>query len=432
MSTGFELIIIFLLILLNGVFAMSEMAMVSLRRARLAVLEKAGHHGAKLARELSEDPQRFLPAVQIGITLISILAGTFGGARIAAALQIQLSTWGMAAKFAEDVSLAIVVVAITFFTMIFGELVPKQLALRNPEAVALVVAGPLAFASRVGAPVVWVLSGISSMVVRLFGVHTTERQVVTEDELKILLAEGAEEGVLEHEERDMIERVLRLADKPVRAIMTPRNEIIWIDRSDPKREVIEGLRDTPHSRYVVCEGSVDNVVGVLLAKDLLFELLDGGDFSMGASLRKPLVMPDTVTALDALPLLRQDPLGIALVMDEYGSFEGLVTAADVLEAIIGDAMNRGHEPRDSSLPEPNELLLDGMTPVDEIKARLGLPPLPAEGNYHTLGGLMLALLRRLPQVGDCVAFSGWRFEILEMEARRVARVRAVRDKLAEF
>ncbi len=432
MSTGFELIIIFLLILLNGVFAMSEMAMVSLRRARLAVLEKAGHHGAKLARELSEDPQRFLPAVQIGITLISILAGTFGGARIAAALQIQLSTWGMAAKFAEDVSLAIVVVAITFFTMIFGELVPKQLALRNPEAVALVVAGPLAFASRVGAPVVWVLSGISSVVVRLFGVHTTERQVVTEDELKILLAEGAEEGVLEHEERDMIERVLRLADKPVRAIMTPRNEIIWIDRSDPKREVIEGLRDTPHSRYVVCEGSVDNVVGVLLAKDLLFELLDGGDFSMGASLRKPLVMPDTVTALDALPLLRQDPLGIALVMDEYGSFEGLVTAADVLEAIIGDAMNRGHEPRDSSLPEPNELLLDGMTPVDEIKARLGLPPLPAEGNYHTLGGLMLALLRRLPQVGDCVAFSGWRFEILEMEARRVARVRAVRDKLAEF
>ena len=431
MSMGFELVVILLLILLNGIFAMSEMAMVSARRARLAVLERAGHRGAKLAHELSEDPQRFLPTVQIGITLVSILAGTFGGARIAANLGPQLHALGVPAAYADDAVLAVVVLAITFLTMVFGELVPKQLALRNPEAVALVVAGPLAFAARIGAPVVSALSFISSGVVRLFGRESKDRQVVSEDELKILLAEGAEEGILEHEERDMIERVLRLADKPVRAIMTPRNEIVWIDRSDPRPDVIEGLRETPHSRFVVCDGSVDNVVGVVLAKDLLVDLLDGKEFSISTSLRKALVMPDTVTALDALPQLRQDPLGIALVMDEYGSFEGLVTAADVLEAIIGDELTPAAGSRDGSKPEEAELLLDGMTPVDEIKARLGLPPLPAEGSYHTLAGLMLALLRRLPQVGDRITFAGWQFEILEMEGRRVARVRAARDLLAE-
>jgi len=431
MSMGFELVVILLLILLNGIFAMSEMAMVSARRARLAVLERAGHRGAKLAHDLSEDPQRFLPTVQVGITLVSILAGTFGGARIAATLGPELRALGVPATYAGDAAFALVVLAITFLTMVFGELVPKQLALRNPEAVALVVAGPLAFAARIGSPVISALSFISSGVVRLFGREQTDRQVVSEDELKILLAEGAEEGILEHEERDMIERVLRLADKPVRAIMTPRNEIVWIDRTDPRPDVIEGLRETPHSRFVVCEGSVDNVVGVVLAKDLLVDLLDGKEFSISTSLRKALVMPDTVTALDALPLLRQDPLGIALVMDEYGSFEGLVTAADVLEAIIGDELTPPATSRDGSEPEDSELLLDGMTPVDEIKARLTLPALPAEGSYHTLAGLMLALLRRLPQVGDRIAFAGWRFEILEMDGRRVARIKAARDALAE-
>ena len=430
MSIGVELLIILLLILLNGVFAMSEMAMVSVRRARLALMERSGAHGARLAHELSEDPQRFLPTVQVGITLVSILAGTFGGARISASLAVELRTLGLHGSYPDDVSLALVVLGITFMTMVFGELVPKQLALRNPEAVALVVAGPLAFAARIGKPVVWLLSSVSSCVVRLFGRENAERQVVSEDELKILLAEGAEEGVLEHEERDMIERVLRLADKPVRAIMTPRNEIVWIDRSDPRRDVIEGLRDTPHSRFVVCDGAVDNVVGVVMAKDLLVDVLDGGEFSINSSLRKALVMPDTVSALDALPLLRKDPLGIALVMDEYGSFEGLVTAADVLDAITGDALHAANGPH-SAAPEPAVLLLDGMTPVDEIKARMNLPALPAEGSYHTLAGLMLALLRRLPQIGDRITFAGWRFEILEMDGRRVSLVKASRDVLAE-
>lgn len=429
MSVAIELLIILLLILLNGMFALSEMALVSLRRARLAILERAGRKGARLAHELAENPERFLPTVQIGITTVAIFSGTFGGARVASEVAVWLRHAGMSYATADNVSLACTVVVITFLTMIFGELVPKQLALRNPEAVALTVAGPLDFVARIAKPVVWVLGGVTAGVMRMFGPAEPDRQVMTEDELKILLAEGAEEGVLEHEERDMIERVLRLADKPVRAIMTPRNEIVWIDRNDARREVIEELRVTPHSRFVVCDGVVDNVVGVVLAKDLLVSLLDGKDIAINETLRKPLVMPDTVSALDALPLLREDPLGLALVMDEYGSFEGLVTAADVLEAITGDALTKAETKKNPAHLAHMEL--DGMTAVDEVKFRLGLPALPAEGSYHTVAGLMLALLRRVPQVGDLITFAGWRFEILSMEGRRVTRVRAARDPLAE-
>jgi putative hemolysin len=229
----------------------------------------------------------------------------------------------------------------------------------------------------------------------------------------------------------MIERVLRLADKPVRAIMTPRTEIAWLDRTDPARDITLALKSAPHARFVVCDGAVDNVVGVVLAKDLLDRILDGKELSIGAALRQPIVMPDTVTALDALERLKTDALGLALVLDEYGSFEGVVTAADVLQAIVGDPDSDEPAPPPGTAPEDSVLALDGLMPVDELKARLALPDLPAEGSYHTLGGLLLALLRRVPQVGDRIAFAGWLFEITEMDSRRVARVRASREALAE-
>jgi len=231
---------------------------------------------------------------------------------------------------------------------------------------------------------------------------------VTEEELRALLAEGAQTGVLETEERDMIERVLRLADKPVRAIMTPRTELIWIDRTDPPRDIIKTLRDAPHSRFVVCDGTVDNVVGLVLAKDILDRILAGGELSVAAALRQPVVLPDSVTALDALERLRVDPLGMALVMDEYGSFEGVVTATDMLRAIVGDPSIDPAAPQGGpASPEGTALILDGMTAVDEVKARLDLPDLPAEGSFHTLAGLLLALLRRVPRQGDRIVFGGW-------------------------
>jgi len=256
------------------------------------------------------------------------------------------------------------------------------------------------------------------------------RQAVTEEELKALLAEGAQAGVLELEEREMIERVLRLADKPVRAIMTPRTEIAWLDRTDPPREIAATLKSEPHSRFVVCDGSIDNVVGVVQAKDILDRILSGSELSVGAALRQPMVMPDTVSALDALERLRSDPLGIALVMDEYGSFEGVVTAADVLQAIVGDPSDAAPQ-LGAAQGTPSVLVADGLMPVDELKVRLNLPDLPDEGSYHTLAGLLLTLLRRVPRSGDRVVFAGWRFEVLEMDGRRVARVQVSPEPAAE-
>ena len=433
MTAVLELAIILFLIVINGVFAMSELALVSVRRARLSVLERKGVAGAKAALTLAEDPQRFLPTVQVGVTLVSVIAGTVGGARLAAQLQPVLAKLPYMAHAAEGVSLTIVVLGITYATMVLGELVPKQLALRRPELVAIQLARPVAFLARIMTPMVWLLGLSSHLVLRLLGQSDMSRQAVTEEELKALLAEGTQAGVLELEERDMIERVLRLADKPVRAIMTPRTELAWIDRTDPRRDIVQALKAAPHSRFVVCDGSIDNVVGVVQAKDLLDRILDGKDLSVAASLRQPIVVPDTVSALDALERLKTDPLGLALVIDEYGSFEGVVTAADVLQAIVGDVAEPGFASPSQAAEQVGNgtLMMEGMTPVDELKARLMLPDLPAEGSYHTLAGLLLALLRRVPQVGDRIVFGGWLFEVLEVDGRRVMKVRASRETLAE-
>jgi putative hemolysin len=431
MDTALEILVILLLILLNGVFSLSELALISSNRTRLVTLERKGVKGAARARALADDPQRFLPTVQVGITLVGILAGVFGGAHVAARLEPVLAEVPALRPFASSLALALVVVVITYLTLVLGELVPKQLALRRPESVAVKVAPVLASLSRTTAPFVWVLGRSSELVLRLIGAHHSEPQTVTEEELKAMLAEGEQSGMLESEERDMIERVLRLADKPVRAIMTPRTEIAWIDRTDPAKDIAATLKSAPHSRFVVCDGSVDNVVGVVQAKDILDRILDGKELSIGAALRQPMVVPDTVTALDALERLKSDPLGLALVMDEYGSFEGVVTAADVLEAIVGDPERVSPVAGEGIEQVEGGLLLDGMMPVDEVKDRLFLPDLPAEGSYHTLAGLLLALLRRVPRLGDRIVFAGWLFEVIQMDGRRVERVRASREPLAE-
>ena len=431
MNMSIEFIIVLLLVVLNGVFAMSELALVSVRRARLTVMERTGIKGAATARLLAEDPQRFLPTVQVGITLVSVLAGVFGGARITARMEAWLDTIPALAPFAGSIAFTIVVVLTTYLTLVVGELVPKQLALRQPERISALVAPALLLLARVGAPIVWVLGQSSYLVLRLFGLHREERQPVTEEEVKAVIAEGAQEGALETEERVMIERLLRLADKPVRAIMTPRTELAWIDRTDAKSDIAATVRESPHSRLVVCDGSVDNVVGVVQAKDLLDFMLSGSGLSVPAALRQPQIIPDTATALDALERLKRDVIGLALVMDEYGSFEGVVTAADVLAAIVGEPEDNQTPPEGGTDLLTGTLLLDGAMPVDEIKSRLDLPPLPAEGDYHTLGGLLLALLKRLPRAGDRIVFGGWRFEVVEMEGRRVSRVSATREPAAE-
>jgi putative hemolysin len=427
MHLTLQLFILAILILLNGAFSLSELALVSARRAMLTLMERRGVRGAARARALADNPQSFLPASQFGITLIGILTGVLGGAQLADQLAGPLARVPMLAPYANPMALVLTVLVITFLTLVFGELVPKQLALRHPERVAAVIAEPLAIMAKATTPVVWLLGHATTLVLQAFGPAGSDRRAMSEEELKAMLVEGAETGVLETEERDIIERVLRLADKPVRAIMTPRTEIAWIDRTAPRPTIIAALRAAPHSRFVVCDGAIDNVAGVVQAKDILDRVLDGKEFSLAAALRQPMAIPDSVSALEALERLKADTLGIAIVLDEYGSFEGMVTAADVLEAIVGDAEDP--TPKEGTAEPGAEIFeLDGLTPVDETKARLYLPDLPSEGSYHTLGGLILALLQRPPRKGDAIVFGGWKFEVLVMDGRRVERVRVGRDR----
>ncbi|HWX51312.1 MAG TPA: hemolysin family protein [Roseomonas sp.] len=429
MGVVLELAVILLLVLLNGVFAMSELAIVSARRVRLLSMQRAGRAGASAALALAEDPQRFLPTVQVGITLVGVLAGAFAGQGLAQRLGNVLALVPGLQPYAGQISLGIVVLCITYASLILGELVPKQLALRNPEAVATLVAPPMALLSRIAAPMVWLLSRSSALVLGLLGASRPVSSTITEEEVKAAVAEGAEAGALETEERHMIERVLRLADKPVRALMTPRTEVDWIDRSAPQEEVATRLRASPVTRFVVADDRIDNVIGVVAAKDLLNQLLAGEPLDMAKVLRSPMVLPDNLSALDALDRLRTDRLGLALVMDEYGSFEGVVTASDLLEAIVGE-LGPVAMPAAGGVVERHDgsLLLDGMMPSDELKSRLELPELPGEGTYHTVAGLMLALLQRVPREGDRIVWSGWRFEIVDMDGRRVDKVLVAREQ----
>ena len=432
MGVWFEIGIILLLVVLNGAFALSELAIVSARRVRLIAMQRRGSPGAAAALALAEDPQRFLPTVQIGISLVGILAGVFGGAQLAGPLGEALKEIPGIAPFANEAGFALVVVAIAYANLILGELVPKQLALRDPERYAVAVARPMAFLARVTGPIVWVLSRSSALVLRLFGAHRPQEQSVTEEEVKAVVAEGAEAGALEHEERHMIERVLRLADKPVRALMTPRNDVAWIDRHASPEDIRAALRTQDVNRFVVADRRIDNVVGVVAAKDLLDQTLDGAPLSIARAQRQALVLPDSLPAIDALERMRHDPVGIALVLDEYGSFEGVVTTADLLEAIVGELgpQEEPVQPGETVTRADGSLLLDGMMPSDELRAQLDLPELPYHGTYHTVAGLMLALLRRVPREGDRIVWAGWRFEILDMDGRRVDKVLASRDEAA--
>jgi putative hemolysin len=430
MGIWFEILVIFLLVLLNGVFAMSELAVVSSRRARLEAMVRRGVPGAKSAIALSEDTQRFLPTVQVGITLVGVLAGAYSGASLSGPLGAWLNGFAAINPGGEELAFALVVVATTYASLILGELVPKQIALRSPERVAVIIAPFMDLLSRVAAPVVWLLRASSSVVLRLFGAGAAQ-QSVTEEEVHAIIQEGAAAGAIAREEGQMIQRVLRLGDRPVRALMTPRTEVAWIDRADSAQDIAARLKASPVSRFVVADGTIDNVLGIVQAKDLLDMMLDGEALNIRGAIRQPLVLPDAMSGLAALERLRADRLGLALVVDEYGAFEGIVTAADLLEAIVGEL----HEGTADATPgivrrDDGTLLLDGMLPVDELKHELGLAALPAEGEYHTLAGLLLHLFRRLPREGESIALGGFRFEVMDMDGRRIDKVLVRREAAA--
>lgn len=424
-----EIFILCALIVLNGVLAMSELAVVSSRPARLEALVRSNRSGARAAQRLAADPGRFLSSVQIGITLVGILSGAFGGATLGEELAGILLDAGLSQRLADTLGVGIVVAFITYLSLIIGELVPKQLALRNPEAVASMVAPAMTLLAKIAAPLVWFLDWSGKLVLRLFKAQDSGGASVTEDEIKLIIAEAETAGVVEPEERRMISAVLRLGERSVRAVMTARHEITWIDLDDDRDSILAELRQTQHSRLPIARGSLDNVEGVVMAKTAVDTLLNGGD--LATCVEAAPVVIDSLDALDALATLRNSQLHLALVHDEYGQFEGILTSFDLLEAIVGAFSD------DTSVDDPmlvmrqdGSYLVDGLTPVDDLSERLGFE-FAAERGVQSVAGLVISALRRLPEVGETVEIGGHTFEVVDMDGRRIDKVMVSRATLGD-
>ena len=422
----FELAVAVVLIGLNGLFALSELAVVSARKPRLRAMRDEGRPGARQALALAEDSGRFLSTVQIGITLVGILAGAFSGAALSQSFDEILEGWGAPTRVAEPLAYVIVIGAITYLSVIIGELVPKQFALRDPERIACAVAPPMALLSRAAAPLIWLLDASTRLVFRLLRLPMGADASITDQDIKSIVAEAQSAGVIETHERSMIQGVLRLGDRPVRGVMTPRTDIDALDLSASDADIRAHLIANPRSQTPVTNGDPDVIIGVVQARDIVAALAANGAFDLRRLVRKAPVVPDTVGALDALAALRRAETPMALVYDEYGNFEGVVTPADILDAIAG-AFRSDEFPEESEAVrrEDGSWLLAGSLPADEMADHLGMT-LPRERDYQTVAGFVIAALEHLPETGEHVAALGWRFEIVDMDGRRVDKVLASR------
>lgn len=420
---AFEILFIILLVIANGVFAMAEMAIVSARKARLQQLANEGNLKARAALELANSPNRFLSTIQIGITLIGILAGAFGGATIAVELEMRLSSIPLFSPYSEAIALAAVVLGITYLSLVIGELVPKRLALHNTERIACAVANPMRVLSGIALPAVHLLSASTDMVLRMLGIKPSAEPPVTEDEIKILIEQGIAAGIFEEAERDMVEHVFHLSDQRVSALMTPRTEIVWLDIEDSSEEIRRKIADSGHSRYPLCQGSLDNILGIVQVKDILGRNLLGKPADLKAALRRPLFVPENTHALKVLELFKQSGIHISLVVDEYDSIQGLITLNDILEEVVGDVptMEELAEPQ-AVQREDGSWLLDGMLPVDEFKEIFNIRRLHGEESYQTLAGFVLMQMGRIPSVGNHFEWGGLRFEVVDMDRNRVDKV----------
>ncbi|HEX6002227.1 MAG TPA: hemolysin family protein [Hyphomicrobiaceae bacterium] len=422
-----EIIIVLLLVLLNGLFALSELAVVSARRSRLTALAAEGRKGAQAALVLAADPGRLLSTVQIGITAVGLIAGAYSGANLTDDLAQYLVHKGVPASAAETLAYIGVFSLITYLSLIVGELVPKNLALRHAEQIACVVAPLMTTLSRIAAPAVWLLDVSTRAVFWLLGQRQPLKSTVTEEEIRGLIAEAEGAGVLESGERLLISGVLRLGDRPVRGLMTPRTEVDWIDVNADAEEVKQRLLKSPHTRLPVGDGSADDLIGVVRAPELLVAMVSGAPLNVRAHLRQAPIIPDTMDALDVLETLRDAQVPMALIHDEYGHFEGIVTPADVLAAIAGvfkSDLEAEEEPH-ATQRDDGSWLLAGAMPADEMAEQLGFT-LPEKRDYQTLAGFILAELRRLPSVGEFMEAHGWRFEVVDLDGRRIDKVLASR------
>jgi putative hemolysin len=417
------LAVVFLLVLLNGVFAMSELAVVSARKARLQGFADKGDKGAKLALDMAEHPTRFLSAVQVGITLIGIFAGAYGQATIASALDHWLEGFPVFAKYSEAIATGIVVIGLTYVSVILGELVPKRLALMFPDSIARRMAPFLAVVAAVLRPFVTLLTVSTAAVLKLMGVRDERNNSVTTEEVEAVLAEGAESGLIEPEERSMIQEVLRLGDRPVRVAMTPRRDLFWVSLADSPETVLGEIRASAHSRILVAtEGDLDGDIGVVSKKDLLDACLGAEPLDLKAHVQQPVAIPETMSLLKALAVFKSTSLHMALVVDEFGSLQGAITPLDLLEMIAGDfPEDHADDEKRILRREDGSWLIDARLDIQELNDHLG-ENFEAEGGYHTVAGLILDQLGRLPTEGEHVEIGAFDLEIVDMDGSRIDKI----------
>jgi putative hemolysin len=420
-----DVALLIFLILLNGVFAMSEMALTAARKVRLQVMVESGESGAQAAMDLHENPTKFLSVVQIGITSIGVLNGIVGEAAFSDSLASLLVDYlPLSEAGAKIAATALVVVSITFLTIIFGELVPKRLGQMYPETVARIVAQPMNWLSFAVKPFVAVLSTATHGVLRLLGIKDMPVRMVTEEEIAASLEEGLDAGVIEAHEHQMVRNVFRLDERQITSMMIPRGDIVWLDASEPAQAALAVIAETEHSRYPVCRGGLDDVLGVISAQRLLQQAIQGQAFAVDRDLQPPVFVPETLSGMELLEHFRASSTQIVFVVDEYGEVQGMITVRDVLEAITGEFSTEIEADSWAVRRQDGSWLFDGLIPILELKDRLGLKDLPEEdrGRYNTLAGMIMLLLGRLPEEADAVEWEGWRFEVVDLDGKRVDKV----------
>jgi len=424
-----DVLLLLALIALNGVLAMSELAIVSSRDARLKAMARSGSSGAQCALDLAAEPGRFLSTVQSGITLIAIFAGAFSGEALGGPASERLQLAGLPADTAHTVGFVLVIVITTFVSLVIGEIVPKQIALRSPEPIAVIVARPMRWLSRIVAPFVWLLDRSSLLIFKLFGFDRESKNQVTAEELHLVVAEAQTAGVLEESERAIISGIVRLADRPVREVMTPRTEIDWIDLDCSPEEVRQALLETAHTRIPVADGSVENIVGVVQIRDVVAALLENRPLDLRALCRKAPVIPDLMDAMDALAALRSAEVPLALVHDEYGHLDGIVTPGSILAALAGTFAHDIEQGEEPPLVEREDgsWLVSGAANADLLSDRLGVA-MPGDRDYSTVAGFALSVLKHLPETGEIFRHDGWSFEIVDMDGRKIDKLIASRPR----
>ena len=423
-----EIVVVAVLILLNGYLAICELAIVSSRRSHLERLASGGHAGARAALILANDPARFLASLQIGITSVAVLTGTFSGATLAHRLDDWLDLFPAISPYSKPIAFALIVVSVTFLSLLFGELVPKQIALKNPEALAIRLARPLVAFMSIASPLVWVLNASANLVLRVLGVRAGFERHLTDEDIASVLIEGEKSGLIHAAEREMIEDVLDLADRSISAIMTPRPDIIWINVDGPEAATIKAIRECPFAQLLVCRGTLDHVAGIVRKQDLLDQSLDGRSLDIMGSLQPPLAVPEQTSILRTLEVFRKTPVNIATIIDEYGTVQGIVTRTDLLEAVAGRLPDVDAKPEPKiSRREDGSFLIDAATPVGDVIAHLGLKE-PREQRFVTVAGLVLSKLDHGPQPGARVSYDGWDFEIIEVDGTRIKRLLASASK----